>query len=206
MKKIMFSDKYGLTQAVLDGRKTMTRRVIKGERFIARHWNPKFNVQHCYYKDGRGMCQLIDEATNKVIKPQYKVGEVVAIAQRYKDIADGTLWDDCREFEGVEPTKLAGWNNKLFVRPDYMKRYIRITNVKIEHLQDISDEDCLREGIVKRFDCDGTPYYKLIPDDDGVIVYRTPRKAFAALIDKVSGKVFFQYNPYVFVYEFNLIK
>lgn len=28
-KKIMFNDKYGLTQAVLDGRKTMTRRIIK---------------------------------------------------------------------------------------------------------------------------------------------------------------------------------
>ena len=26
MKKIMFNDKYGLTQAVLEGRKTMTRR------------------------------------------------------------------------------------------------------------------------------------------------------------------------------------
>ena len=29
MKKIMFNDRYGLTQAVLDGRKTMTRRIIK---------------------------------------------------------------------------------------------------------------------------------------------------------------------------------
>lgn len=28
MKKIMFNDKYGLTQAVLDGRKTMTRRIV----------------------------------------------------------------------------------------------------------------------------------------------------------------------------------
>ena len=28
MKKIMFNDKYGLTQAVLEGRKTMTRRII----------------------------------------------------------------------------------------------------------------------------------------------------------------------------------
>lgn len=28
MKKIMFNDKYGLTQAVLDGRKTQTRRIV----------------------------------------------------------------------------------------------------------------------------------------------------------------------------------
>lgn len=29
MQKIMFNDKYGLTQAVLEGRKTMTRRTVK---------------------------------------------------------------------------------------------------------------------------------------------------------------------------------
>lgn len=32
MKKIMFNDHYGLTQAVIDGRKTMTRRIIKAPR------------------------------------------------------------------------------------------------------------------------------------------------------------------------------
>lgn len=33
-KKIMFNDKYGLTQAVLSGRKTMTRRIVKGNGII----------------------------------------------------------------------------------------------------------------------------------------------------------------------------
>lgn len=37
MKKIMFNDRYGLTQAVLDGRKTMTRRIIPGCYKIPRH-------------------------------------------------------------------------------------------------------------------------------------------------------------------------
>ena len=36
--------------------------------------------------------------------------------------------------------------------------------------------------------------------------YETPREAYAALIDKVSGKGTWQNNPYVFVYDFELIK
>lgn len=39
-------------------------------------------------------------------------------------------------------------------------------------------------------------------EDDG---FDTPREAFAALIDKVSGKGTWESNPYVFVYEFKLI-
>lgn len=33
MQKIMFNDRYGLTQAVIEGRKTMTRRLIPDEFF-----------------------------------------------------------------------------------------------------------------------------------------------------------------------------
>lgn len=89
-KKIMFNDRYGLTEAVLSGRKTMTRRIIKSKNIIARHWNPSFNADHCYYTDGRGKCQLIDTDTNKIIIPQFKVGEVVAIAMSYKDVVEHT--------------------------------------------------------------------------------------------------------------------
>ena len=44
MKKIMFNDKYSLTQAVLDGRKTQTRRVIKYPREFKGEWVAGFNI------------------------------------------------------------------------------------------------------------------------------------------------------------------
>ena len=44
MKKIMFNDKYSLTQAVLDGRKTQTRRVIKCPREFKGEWVAGFNI------------------------------------------------------------------------------------------------------------------------------------------------------------------
>ena len=44
MKKIMFNDKFGLTQAVLEGRKTMTRRIIKCPRTFRGEWVAGFNI------------------------------------------------------------------------------------------------------------------------------------------------------------------
>ena len=44
MKKIMFNDKYGLTQAVLEGRKTMTRRIIQADVAEASDLNYKMQL------------------------------------------------------------------------------------------------------------------------------------------------------------------
>lgn len=210
MKKISFNDKFGLTQAVLDGRKTMTRRIIKCPRTFKGEWVAGFNIHRChsdkkivgypcmYDADGR-------EFNSGEIIPRYKVGEVVAIAQSYE-----TVYHE----QGLETLDMLvsgwkyskGWRNKLFVRADLMIHHIRITNLKIERLQDISDEDCLKEGVYEDSGDDEFPpsiFYEFEGNkDDG---FDIPREAFAALIDKVSGKGTWESNPYVFVYEFELI-
>ena len=93
-----------------------------------------------------------------------------------------------------------------------MPHKIRITNVRVERLQDISVENCLREGIVKD---DSKTYFNGYAfdysfDQHGNMLasrwYKTPRDAFAALIAKVSGKEIWESNPWVFVYEFELVK
>ncbi len=88
-----------------------------------------------------------------------------------------------------------------------MPHQIRITDIKVERLQDISNEDCLREGIYKDWnECGGwtlTEFYDYPNNEnDG---YDTPREAFAALIDKVSGRGTWDSNPWVFAYSFELI-
>lgn len=141
--------------------------------------------------------------------PKYKVGEVVAIAQSYESLGMNPeiALDDKDGIGFYTKTKFApGWKNKMFVRADLMPHHIRITNIKIERLQDISDKDCLKEGIYKG-QCGSADthfmdayYYK-----GDIQPYCTPREAFASLIDCVSGKGTFKSNPYVFVYEFELI-
>lgn len=217
-KKIMFNDEYGLTQAVLDGRKTMTRRIIKCPRTFKGEWVAGFNI-HRRHSDKKivGWPCMYDADEREFdmgeILPKYKVGEVVAIAQRYKDVVGKR--DEAQETLGLYKIGKryltmeemgAGWNNKLFVRADFMPHHIRITNIKIERLQDISDKDCLKEGIYKG-QCGSADthfmdayYYK-----GDIQPYCTPREAFAALIDKVSGKGTWLKNPYVFCYSFKLI-
>lgn len=197
-KKIMFSDHYGLTQAVLEGRKTMTRRKCKEP-----YWA---------FSD-------IINAQNSIFHfeiPKYKIGEVVAIAQSYKTLGYDSRSLDIspKDFRVARGTlgQSKGWNNKMFVRSEGCKHHIQITNIKVEKLQDISDEDCLKEGVElnpRALEYDGTKYYIVRNLGHwrafGCTNFNTPCEAFSALIDKVSGKGTWESNPFVWVYEFKLI-
>ena len=214
MKKIMFNDKYSLTQAVLDGRKTMTRRIIKCPRTFRGEWVAGFNIhrRHSDKKIVDWPCMYdADEREFDMgeILPKYELGEVVAIAQCYKSLGMNPeiALDDKDGIGFYTKTKFApGWKNKMFVRADLMPHHIRITNIKIERLQDISDEDCLKEGIYKgQCGSADTHFMDVYYYKGDIQPYCTPREAFAALIDKVSGKGTWESNPYVFVYEFELI-
>lgn len=199
MKKIMFNDRYGLTEAVLSGRKTQTRRI----------YTTPANAYGGLEVENGNIISFDANGNEIVTRPKYKVGEVVAIAQSYKNVGydpEAPLME-ANGIGGYVKTKYSpGWTNKMFVRADLMPHHIRITNVRVERLQNISDEDCIKEGIVKRYNCGGIPYYKLNPNDDGIVIYRTPQEAYAALIDRISGKGTWESNPYVFVYDFELVK
>jgi hypothetical protein len=211
MKKIMFNDKYHLTQAVLNGTKTMTRRIIsypskfRGENvagyFVCRRPSGEI-VEVCLHDEDE---RMIDGGQ---IFPKFEVGEIVAIAQNYRDsgYAPDSLDRHPKDLSirGLMKDS-AGWNNKMFVKSYACKHHIKITNVKVERLQDISDEDCLKEGIYKG-QC-GSAYTHFMDAyyyKGDIQPYCTPRSAFAALIDKVSGKGTWESNPYVWVYEFEL--
>lgn len=213
MKKIMFNDKYGLTQAVLEGRKTQTRRIINIDE------NRIYDFQYYYYNmtlDSLNGIDLISAFFNEYPNMvKYKIGEIVAVAQKYADcgglMEDGTpRWNFIARIAGK---KNRGWSNKMFINPELMPHQIIITNVRIEHLQDISDEDCLAEGVelnTRQYQYDGTKYYCVRGlghwRSIGCNNYNSPREAYAVLIDKVNGKGTWKRNPYVFVYDFKLLK
>lgn len=202
MQKIMFNDRYGLTDAVIEGRKTMTRRLVSDRLWeIWTNYDDFCNsviggiarggisVSREYYHE----CDFFKD------KCRYKVGEVVAVAQCYNDVV--------REFTDL--AFVPGSTNKMFVRADLMPHQIRITGIRCERLQDISDEDCMKEGVVDvtYFKTGGRPYELFaLPGHEYEETFNTPRQAFAALIDKVSGRGTWDRNPWVVVYEFELVK
>lgn len=187
----MFTDKYGLTQAVLEGRKTMTRRIIHAENIPD---DPEYG-----YAPNIDACCVFNE-DDVVAKSQYNLCEVVAIAQCYYNVYGH---ETCISERGE---KDSGIFNKMFVRADSMPHHIKITSVRVERLQDISDEDCLREGVYELRETHGKPSaYSFIGDNAYFGKRKSPREAFAALIDKVSGNGTWDSNPLVWVYEFKLV-
>lgn len=214
MKKIMFNDRYGLTRAVIEGRKTMTRRVCKdyatgniiyGDLLESWIYYPDEGLAEFVMKDGSIM----------VAKAPYRVGEVVAVAQNYNDaleeynrMGDTVGWG---ALVGTTENGCAGYGNKMFVKAELMPHKIQITDINIECLQDISDEDCLKEGIKEksRFPRKKSlPYYFDGGKHEWDNSYKTPRKAFASLINRpgVGRKGLWEENPFVFGYEFKLVR
>lgn len=217
----MFNDRYGLTAAVLNGDKTMTRRIIPLTDADQEYLNNAFDW------DLRESV-IIDRYA------QYKVGEIVAVAQSYKDIgfppdtiqtgrcvrkgSHGSDWDEnmIGQLGDWYIDQLAGWNNKMFVLADLMVSHIQMTALKIERLQDISNEDAMREGIFKydepplfhEFD----PYSPWPPhvkpykhDHDNKKYFCEAKFAFAHLIERVSRIGMWNINPWVLAYSFERI-
>jgi hypothetical protein len=203
MQKMMFNDRYGLTYAVIDEIKNNTRRIEGGKQFqLAATAAEDFT-----YEEATGWivmcCQGVEIFRHKC---RYKVGEIVAVAQSYENAGV----DPEYPIEGVQLAKEhAGWRNKMFVSAKLMPYRIRITGVRCERLQGISDEECMKEGVVDvtYFKTGGRPYELFaLPGHEYEETFNTPRQAFAALIDKVSGRGTWGRNPWVVAYEFELVK
>lgn len=217
----MFNDKFDLTQAVLEGRKTMTRRVFYiPDKLALKYYFETDNLVICETQHNGDVIEWRDSNENVRItfEPKYKIGEVIAIAQSYMDVdrfhRKGKNAAYLEYLDSILPElKLyPGWGNKMFVKADLMPHHIKITGIKVERLQDISDEDCLKEGIVmQEVISDESPFlyaYDAFLNGDNKYFasrwFKNPKEAFAALIDKVSGKCTWERNPFVFVYEFVL--
>ena len=197
-------NKYGLTRAVLEGRKTQTRRIAyTGNATI-------IDCGICVEPKNIGRATLF-RGIDEIAHSRYCIGEEVAVAQSYKDIHAEILRVDVNLELKQELLNSKGYTNKMFVRADLMPHRIRITDIRAERLQEISDEDCIAEGIREQYFYSGEEE----PEFEGYSYYAknvlkplfcTPREAYVALIDKISGKGTWASNPYVFVYEFELIK
>ena len=223
MQKIMFNDEVWLTSAVLEGRKTQTRRIVS--EFLIDDYDNWLGDVMCIAVPAGTTYEKIDDFLIK--RSRYRAGEVVAVAQSYCSIAEEL--ENCnnatcaahyeknvqKASEYISWMEHPGFNNKMFVAADMMIHQIRITDVRVERLQDISDEDCLKEGVViseprikggvrMYYPCE---YLKSCANKIGWgRVYHTPREAYAALIDKISGKGTWDSNPWVWAYTFELVK
>jgi hypothetical protein len=199
MRKMMFNDMCGLTASVIQKTKWKTRRIASK---VVRQWAVAEVLVDCLGNPIQRELTLKEFALKAC---PIKVGETIAVAQSYKDIIECEWLPTEKENEVIRMVieNHPGCANKMFVKPELMARYIKITGVDFEHLQDISDDDCMAEGIM--YDPKGAAKYGFRYGEGKSKWYRTPKDAFSSLIDKVSGRGTWDSNPYVYVFTFELI-
>jgi len=207
MKPILFSTL--MVRAILNGMKTMTRRVIKPQP-VGDVWSCADAVEGTFsYIDSAKGCDY-------VIRPRYQVGDTLYVRETWKFIQDEGLTsysvifkdgtkNNCL-FDDLE--RLEKWNKYIYINgwqsPYYMPReaarlFLRVTEIRAQRLNNISDADAFTEGF------NGGFY------DDGISKYLQdciPKEQFVVLWDKINSKrpgCKWADNPYVWVYSFERI-
>lgn len=155
-----------------------------------------------------------------LVKPKYKVGDIIYLKEPYKITHSHNIWYVRYKFDeqvkelpfswghkGLEKLCIqqekskSGWLNKLFMPSWCARRFIKITGVRAERLQDISGYDCVREGIEHKFP-------KATSMTQARIDYESAepglREAYKALINSIDGKDTWNNNPLVWVYDYKL--
>ena len=208
MKGIMFNENYGLETAVITGCKTLTRRRIPftGNDLKFLRKEPDFPKKYTPYVIGH--------------YARYRVGDIVAVRQSYQTIYNWMRLHGANEPQLIDyeltHRNAPGWSNKMFVLNEEMPYVVEIEAVRVERVQDITDEDALREGVHRvLFDLDDIQsviYYvpgikpigkrQLTYEYYGqkVIAFSTPRDAFHALISATVSPKAWTDNDWQLVY------
>ena len=220
MQKIMFEHRrFGQEQAVIARLKEMTRRHVRFPKGVNDEdvSNPVMGIEQkgrVYFTFSVSTEQGAEAVD---VYPKYQIGERVAVAQSYENIPMEHFMNGIddpmkRYFQEQLVKQATAYKNKLFAVASLMPHVIEITDIKAERLQDISDEDCLREGIHVHNPDPSEPRfigyaYDATPGTNRKRWwFKTPREAFALLIDLLNGRGTWERNEWQFAYTFKLIK
>jgi hypothetical protein len=223
-KPILFSG--AMVRAILDGRKTQTRRVIKGvPRWMhygkdimdwdlsgihqAEEDNPfgRPEKKGSFYLEVQ--TDVDDNSRDEIFCPYGKPGDRLWVRETFMDegaegrnemIAGFGLKPQYiyRATDSREPglSKMFKWNPSIFMPRMASRLTLEVIGVRVERLQEISGEDALAEGIDN-----GSSNPTM-----GERWHNQQRMAFETLWDSINGKTFpWQSNPWVWVVEFKNI-
>lgn len=227
-KPILFNTE--MVKAILDDRKTQTRRVA-GDKILNRIY--KYD---CYIEDGKifesCMCQGMPDGSGGLevdrweedvttTYSKYKVGDILYVREKsyFVDCDCQSPWQ-CSP-QGWYATDEVSYSGircsvetipSIHMRKEHARIFLKVINVRVERVKDISDKDCIKEGIseVGFYPDEGFPLcsgYMIGKDDGKTALSNTPQKPFSELWNSTAKDGYkWEDNPYVFVYEFERVE
>lgn len=187
LRPILFSTE--MVKAILEGRKTQTRRIAKIDGIS--------KDGRCYkFKD----VTVIDENekvvtySNKYVDevlPKYKIGDILWVRETWQKSLNPNEF--VYKADTDNPIYLDSnwkWKPSLFMPFDACRLFLKVTNIRVEKLQDISESDAQKEGA------------KYAPIEHLGNTWKSYKQGFEYLWQNINGKENWDLNPYVWVIEF----
>lgn len=185
-RPILFSTP--MVQAIIDGRKTQTRRTIK-----------------YYVSDQHPLRQTAKWMKDNNTCPYGHIGDVLWVRESFLKgyFDDGTHgykadWNET----AAEYVKEHKWKPSIHMPKDAARIWLKITDIRVERLQDISEKDAIAEGVESKI-IDGQKFYfnYLV----NMTCLDNPYFSFFSLWDKINGYESMESNPFVWVVEFEVL-
>lgn len=210
--------------AILDGKKTQTRRVMKPQPLIHDfcEGGKKPALEGEFVRNGMIAvgCDIANQAMRYVNCPYGNKGDQLWLRETFATLSNG-------DFLPVKPDSINsgsvdiryraddplhdvsadirgyGWRPSIFM-PRWASRInLEITGIRVERLQDISEDDAIAEGITGPHDV-GYQAYR-VPDDSKPR-YSSAISAYESLWQSINGQASWDANPWVWVVDFKRIQ
>lgn len=199
-KPILFSTE--MVQAILAGRKTQTRRVVK---------EPMTTDVLDYAAEKKLPLNGFNERNGKI-----KEGDILWVRETFAKPPITAFGVPYIHKAGFDRT-ICGWKPSIHMPKEAARIFLKVTNVRVERLQDISEEDAIAEGIAidkqPMKNNDGWYYPKnYLPENTeywGSKYFKIGEysKSFKSLWQSINAKKHpWESNPWVWVYEFQRIE
>ncbi len=208
-----------MVQAILQGRKTQTR-IRKGLNII--------NIDPSDWKMEKLKSFWAKSDVNgfKELKKPYEIGDVLwvresfyttesenhlSVSQLYFYKSKIFYTADIQNYETIRPLHRGKNRSSTHMRKSFARIFLKIKDVRIERLNDISDKDSIAEGI-KIENHEGEDYYfsypnKGVREDSYSDTYSdSPKTSFCSLWNSINGEKAWALNPWVWVVEFERVE
>ncbi len=134
IKPILFNAE--MVRAILDGRKTCTRRAVKHN--VEAVLNSQYHMDHPEVE----AAWLI----KKLCRPPYEPGDILYVRETFIQAAAHTFWykadDNSWISEGLH------WHPSIHMPKEAARIWLKVTDVRVERLQDITEAQAEKEGFI----------------------------------------------------------